>query len=73
MTKSKNASKGSKNNATKTSKVKLANASKIKPEDTSKVASKTGLSLGYVSNVKAGRRYNVAVINSFNGLTARRK
>jgi len=55
------------------SKAKLASPAKIKSEDTSKVASKTGFSLGYVSNVKAGRRYNSEVINAFNGLTARRK
>ena len=54
-------------------KAKLNAPAKIKAADTSKVASKTGYSLGFVSNVKAGRRYNAEVVNAFNSLTARRK
>lgn len=63
----------SKNGVKTPTRAKLNSPSKIKAADTSKVASKTGYSLGFVSNVKAGRRYNAEVIATFNGLTARRK
>lgn len=68
MTKSKTAPK-----ASTPSKATLAWPSRIKPEDTAKVADKTGYSNSFVSNVKAGRRYNETIVKAFNGLTARRK
>ena len=54
-------------------KAKLTAPSRIKEGDVTRVAEKTNFSASYVSNVKAGRRYNATIIAAFNSLTARRK
>jgi hypothetical protein len=71
-TTAKHASKA-KNAPMSTNKVRLTAPSKIKEGDVTRVAEKTNFSPSYVSNVKAGRRYNATIVAAFNSLTARRK